>query len=66
MKMIQHGETDERVPIPQGYELYDALKRQGCPVQMVVYPRSGHVPTEPKLLADVMIRTLDWMEQYLV
>jgi dipeptidyl aminopeptidase/acylaminoacyl peptidase len=32
---------------------------------MVVYPRTGHVPTEPKLLLDVMERILAWMELYL-
>jgi dipeptidyl aminopeptidase/acylaminoacyl peptidase len=64
--LILHGENDQRVPIGQGYELYHALKRHGCPVEMVIYPRSGHVPTEPKLLADVMARTLDWMEKEVV
>ena len=29
--LIQHGENDVRVPISQGYELYNALKRQGVP-----------------------------------
>ena len=31
---------DLRVPVSQGFELYNALKRQGVPVKMVVYPRS--------------------------
>lgn len=62
--LILHGERDERVPISQGYELYNALKRQGCTVKMVVYPRTGHVPHEPKLYQDVMIRTMQWMEQH--
>ena len=26
--LIQHGEADDRVPISQGYELYNALKRR--------------------------------------
>ncbi len=29
------------------------------------YPRTGHVPSEPKLLLDVMVRILAWMELYL-
>jgi dipeptidyl aminopeptidase/acylaminoacyl peptidase len=63
--LIQHGEKDERVPISQGYEFYNALKRQGCPVKMVVYPRTPHTPTEPKLHQDIMTRNLEWFDQYL-
>jgi dipeptidyl aminopeptidase/acylaminoacyl peptidase len=60
--LIQHGEDDERVPIGQGYELYSALKRQDCPVTMVVYPRSHHAIQEPKLLRDAMVRNLEWFD----
>jgi dipeptidyl aminopeptidase/acylaminoacyl peptidase len=63
--LILHGEHDQRVPLWQGYEFYNALTRHGCQVQMVVYPRTGHTPTEPKLLLDVMDRSLAWMETYL-
>jgi len=64
MKMIQHGEKDERVPVSQGCELYHALKRQGCPVKMVVYPRTPHVPEETKLVLDIMKRNVEWMDHY--
>jgi dipeptidyl aminopeptidase/acylaminoacyl peptidase len=63
--LILHGEQDQRVPIWQGCEFYNALKRCGCPTQMVVYPRTGHVPSEPKLLLDVMNRIMAWMDLYL-
>jgi dipeptidyl aminopeptidase/acylaminoacyl peptidase len=63
--LIQHGDKDERVPISQGYELYNALKRQGCPVKMVVYPRTPHGVQEPKLLLDVMKRNVEWFDKYL-
>jgi len=36
--LIQHGERDERVPLAQGMEFYNALKRQSCPTKMVIYP----------------------------
>jgi dipeptidyl aminopeptidase/acylaminoacyl peptidase len=62
--LIQHGTNDERVPIGQGYELYNALKRQGCPVKMVVYPRADHAIHEPKLLLDAMRRNLEWFSRY--
>jgi dipeptidyl aminopeptidase/acylaminoacyl peptidase/imidazolonepropionase-like amidohydrolase len=63
--LIQHGERDERVPISQGYELYNALKRQGCPVKMVVYPRTPHGIREPRLMLDAMKRNAEWFDHYL-
>lgn len=61
--LIQHGEADLRVPVSQGYELYNALRRQGVEVQMVVYPRQAHAITEPKLLLDAMQRNVAWFER---
>ncbi len=62
--LIQHGERDERVPLSQGQELYNALKRQGCTVKMIVYPRTPHGVEEPKLLLDCLTRNLEWFERY--
>ncbi len=62
--LILHGESDLRVPISQGYELYNALKRQGVTTKMVVYPRMPHGPTEPKFMLDIMNRHIDWVEKY--
>jgi dipeptidyl aminopeptidase/acylaminoacyl peptidase/outer membrane protein assembly factor BamB len=63
--LIQHGEKDERVSIAQSYELYNALKRQGCPVKMVVYPRAAHVDAEPKQKLDMMRRNVEWFDKHL-
>ena len=63
--LIQQGESDLRVPISQGYELYNALKRQGIPTRMVTYPRQPHGIREPRLLRDLVERNLAWMEQWL-
>jgi len=62
--LILHGEADVRVPTSQGYELYNALKRQGVICKMVVYPRTPHGPREPKFLLDIMQRNLDWVDKY--
>jgi dipeptidyl aminopeptidase/acylaminoacyl peptidase len=64
--LIQHGEADIRVPISQGYELYNALKAQGVPVRMLVLPRQPHGPNEPKMLLKVMQTNLEWFNKYLV
>jgi dipeptidyl aminopeptidase/acylaminoacyl peptidase len=63
--LIQHGEADLRVPVSQGYELYNALKRQGVTTKMVVYPRQPHGIQEPKLMLDAMQRNLDWFERWI-
>lgn len=63
--LIQHGELDRRVPITQGYEFYNALKKRGVPVRMLVLPRQAHGPSEPKMLLKVMNTNLAWFEQHL-
>ena len=63
--LIQHGDADIRVPISQGYELYNALKLQGVPTRMIVLPRQPHGPTEPKMQLAAMQSNLDWFEKYL-
>ena len=62
--LIQHGEADVRVPISQGFELYNALLRRGVPVEMVTYPRQPHGVREPRLILDLANRNLAWMEKY--
>jgi dipeptidyl aminopeptidase/acylaminoacyl peptidase len=62
--LILQGEQDERVPITQAYEFYNALKRQGRVVKMVVYPRMPHSPREPKQMLDAMKRTIQWFDKY--
>jgi dipeptidyl aminopeptidase/acylaminoacyl peptidase len=61
--LIQHCEGDLRVPISQGYELYNALKRQGVPVRMLVAPRQAHGPTEPKMLLKIMQTNVEWFDE---
>lgn len=63
--LIQHGEADVRVPISQGYELYNALKAQGVPTRMIVLPRQPHGPNEPKMQIAAMQSNLDWFDKYL-
>ncbi len=62
--LIQHGESDDRVPVSQGYEIYTALKRRGVPVEMVVYPRAPHGPREPKQLLDAARRNVEFFEKH--
>jgi dipeptidyl aminopeptidase/acylaminoacyl peptidase len=63
--LIQHGELDKRVPIPNGYELRQALEDRGVPVRMVVYKGFGHGITKPKQMMHVMEDNLRWFSQYI-
>lgn len=40
--MIEHQEQDQRLPVEQGEQLYNALKLLGRPVEMVLYPNESH------------------------
>ncbi|MEF8817872.1 MAG: S9 family peptidase [Salinibacter sp.] len=63
--LIYHGAEDQRVPPSQGREFYRALKRQGVPTQLVLYPRQRHGFSEPKQSMDAMHRNLDWFDEHL-
>lgn len=62
--LVLHGQFDVRVPLGQGQEFYNALKLGNVPTKMVVYPRSGHFPGEPKLIRDMWEREIDWFKLY--
>lgn len=63
--LIQHGEFDRRVPIPNGYELRQGLEDRGVPVEMVVYKGFGHGINKPKSRRAVMWHNLVWFNHYL-
>jgi dipeptidyl aminopeptidase/acylaminoacyl peptidase len=63
--LIQHGENDRRVPIPNAYELRQGLEDRGVPVSMVVYKGFGHGINKPKAMRAVMRHNLEWFNHYL-
>jgi dipeptidyl aminopeptidase/acylaminoacyl peptidase len=63
--LIQHGENDRRVPIPNAYELRQALEDRGVPVKMVVYKGFGHGITKPKQQRAVMEENEKWFALYI-
>ena len=62
--LIQHGENDQRVPIPNAYELYQGLQDQGVPVKLIVYKGFGHGLNKPKAARAAMEHNLEWFNQY--
>jgi len=63
--LIQHGELDRRVPIPNAYELRQGLEDRGVKVEMVVYKGFGHGVTKPKAARAVMLHNLGWFDHYI-
>ncbi len=63
--LIQHGELDKRVPIPNGYELRQALEDRGVTVRMVVYKGFGHGIDKPKQQREVMEENLKWFGKWI-
>ncbi len=63
--LIQHGEFDRRVPIPNAYELRQGLEDRNVPVEMVVYKGYGHGITKPKSMRAVMEHNLAWFGHYI-
>ena len=63
--LIQHGENDRRVPIPNAYELRQALEDRGVPVKMVVYKGFGHGINKPKQQRAAMEENEKWFAQYI-
>ncbi|WP_158552653.1 S9 family peptidase [Spirosoma telluris] len=60
--LIIHGQSDERVPPEQGYQLHRALQRLGVKTKMITYPRQPHGFVEPKFIEDVGERVIDWFD----
>ncbi|MFD2933087.1 S9 family peptidase [Spirosoma flavum] len=63
--LIIHGQSDDRVPPEQGYQLHRALQRLGVKTKMITYPRQPHGFVEPKFIQDVGERVLDWFDSNL-
>ena len=62
--LIQHGEDDARVPIPNAFQLYQGLRDQGVPVQLSIFKGFGHGLNKPKANRGAMQQNLDWFTRY--
>jgi dipeptidyl aminopeptidase/acylaminoacyl peptidase len=63
--LIQHGDQDQRVPPPNAFELYQGLRDQDVPVQLVLFKGFGHPLNKPKANRGAMQQNLDWFNKYL-
>lgn len=64
--LILHGGSDTRVPPSQAQELYMGLRKNGVPVEMVLFPREPHGLQEPRHRLDKMRREYAWFSKYVL
>ena len=63
--LILQGADDRCTPVSQAEELFAALAETGTEVELVVYPREGHVPVERAHALDAIARTQAWFDAHL-
>jgi len=63
--LIQHGEFDRRVPIPNAYQLFQGLQDRGVPVRLIVYKGFGHGIDKPKERLAAVWHNWQWFGKYL-
>jgi len=62
--LVMGGESDWNVPINNGEQLYQALRRMGRVTQLVVYPGQSHGLSVPAYQVDRYERYLKWYDKY--
>lgn len=65
--LILQGDADVRCPIGQAQQWHTALRENGVPSQLVLYPEASHlfiVEGRPSHRLDFNRRIRDWVEQY--
>ncbi len=63
--LIQHGENDQRVPIPNAYELYQGLQDVGVETKLIVYEDFGHGISRPKERLAAVWHNWQWFGKYI-
>ncbi len=63
--LILHGQNEARIRVSQAIGFERALRAQGTPVQLVVYPREPHGIRERQHQRDLLQRVLAWFDRWL-
>ncbi|KPV42950.1 S9 family peptidase [Alicyclobacillus ferrooxydans] len=58
--LIQHGDKDSRVPLPNAFELYQGLKDVGVETQLVVFKGMQHGSDKPGWNRAIMHQNYAW------
>jgi dipeptidyl aminopeptidase/acylaminoacyl peptidase len=62
--LVMGGDVDWNVPIINGEQMYESLKRLGVPTLLVVYPGEYHEFRRPSFIKDRSERKLAWFNHY--
>src|SRR5580704_12046211 len=62
--LIMGGDVDGNVPVINGEQMYQSLRRLGVPTLLVVYPGEFHEFTRPSFIKDRYERYLHWYGHY--
>lgn len=65
--LVVHGAADVRCPIGQAQQWHAALRAQGVPSELVLYPEGSHLfilDGPPSHRVDFNRRVVDWVETY--
>lgn len=63
--LVVVGDRDAECPAAQSLEFWHALRAQGVPTSLVIYPNEGHRFVNPAHQRDVLQRALLWFQKYL-
>ena len=63
--LITHGSMDFRVPEAQGLGFFTALRRQGVPARLVIFPEENHWVLKPANRIVWWREMHDWLAKYL-
>ena len=63
--LIQHGEFDRRVPIPNAYELFQGLQDVGVEARLIVYKDFGHGISRPKEQLAAQWHNWQWFAKHI-
>ena len=62
--LLAAGLRDRATPVGQAVEMFRALREQGVPTELLVYPEEGHGVRAYPARIDWMARGLMWLERY--
>ncbi len=63
--LIQHGDQDARVPVPNAFQLYQGLRDQNVPVRLALFKGFGHGLNKPKANRAAMEQNWEFFAKYI-
>ncbi|HUL78627.1 MAG TPA: S9 family peptidase [Vicinamibacteria bacterium] len=62
--LVVHGEKDYRVPLEQGLAMFTALRRQGVPARLLVFPDENHWVLKPANSVRWYDEVIGWLDRW--